>query len=259
MPFIPAGSPPPAAASAIFTVTQQAGIMAGTGITAINSLTGASQALATGASGTDFAIVSSGTTHTFNLPIASATNTGKLSNADWSIFNGKQDLLVSGTNIKTINGSSILGSGDLPVTASNGVSTIRVSGANVTTTSTAASTITGLTITPTANKSYEFWGVLIFSNTTTAGTKFALSSTTNSIQLGIIAAAAGVSPTFGTTYVTSQALTGQSFGNANTYPAYVFGRVVVGANTNAINFQFGVATGGTSTIFIGSWIKYQEI
>lgn len=46
MPFIPAGSPPPSAASAIFTVTQQAGIMAGTGITAINSLTGASQTLA---------------------------------------------------------------------------------------------------------------------------------------------------------------------------------------------------------------------
>lgn len=30
---------------------------------------------------------------------------------------GKQDTLVSGTNIKTINGSSVLGSGDLPVTA----------------------------------------------------------------------------------------------------------------------------------------------
>jgi hypothetical protein len=93
MPFIPAGSPPPAAASAIFTVTQQAGIMAGTGITAINSLTGASQTLATGASGTDFDIVSSGTTHTFNLPIASANNTGKLSNTDWSTFNGKQNAL----------------------------------------------------------------------------------------------------------------------------------------------------------------------
>jgi len=249
----------PAIPSAALTITQQAGIMAGTGITAINSLTGASQTLATGASGTDFAIASSGTTHTFNLPIASATNTGKLSNSDWSVFNGKQDLLVSGTNIKTINGSTILGSGDLAVTASNGVNTIRVSGANVTTTSASASTITGLTITPTANKSYEFWGVLIFSNTTTGGTKFAISSTSNSIQLGVIAAAAGGTPTFGSTYVTSQVLTGQSFGNATTFPAYVFGRVVVGANTNAINFQFGVGVGGTSTIFVGSWIKYQEI
>jgi hypothetical protein len=115
MPFYAAGSPPPSTASAIFTVTQQAGIMAGTGITAINSLTGASQTLAHGTSGTDFDIVSSGTTHTFNLPIASAINTGKLSNGDWSIFKGKQDLLVSGTNIKTINGSDVLGSGNLVI------------------------------------------------------------------------------------------------------------------------------------------------
>ena len=89
MPFIPAGSPPPSTASAIFTVTQQAGIMAGTGITAINSLTGAVQTLTTGTSGTDFAVSSAGTTHTLNLPVASSSNTGKLSSTDWSTFNGK--------------------------------------------------------------------------------------------------------------------------------------------------------------------------
>jgi hypothetical protein len=90
MPFIAAGSPPPSTASAIFTVTQQAGIMAGTGITAINSLTGAAQTLATNGSGTDFNIASTGTTHTFNLPTASATNRGALSTTDWSTFNNKQ-------------------------------------------------------------------------------------------------------------------------------------------------------------------------
>jgi hypothetical protein len=89
MPFIAAGSPPPSTASAIFTVTQQAGIMAGTGITAINSLTGAAQTLVAGTSGTDFAVSSSGTAHTFNLPTASATNRGALSSANWTTFNGK--------------------------------------------------------------------------------------------------------------------------------------------------------------------------
>ena len=89
MEYYPGGSPPPAAASAIFTVTQQAGIMAGTGITAMNSLTGAAQTLVTGSSGTDFAISSSGTSHTFNIPTASATNRGLLSSADWSTFNSK--------------------------------------------------------------------------------------------------------------------------------------------------------------------------
>jgi hypothetical protein len=84
-----AGSPPPSTASVILTVTQQAGIMAGTGITAINSLTGAAQTLVAGTSGTDFAVSSVGTAHTLNLPTASATNRGALSSADWSTFNGK--------------------------------------------------------------------------------------------------------------------------------------------------------------------------
>jgi hypothetical protein len=91
MEFYAAGSPPPSAASVIMTVTQQSGIMAGTGITAINSLTGASQTLLVGATGTDFAIASTGTSHIFNLPNASATSRGVLSSANWSTFNGKLD------------------------------------------------------------------------------------------------------------------------------------------------------------------------
>jgi hypothetical protein len=39
--------------------------------------------------------------------------------ASAATWNGKQDALVSGTNIKTINGNSVLGSGDLVVSGSN--------------------------------------------------------------------------------------------------------------------------------------------
>jgi len=48
-----------------------------------------------------------------NGQAASGSNKGFLTSADWTTFNNKQDLLVSGTNIKTLNGVSILGSGDL--------------------------------------------------------------------------------------------------------------------------------------------------
>jgi hypothetical protein len=59
-------------------------------IGSFNNLTAVSQALATGNTGTDFNIVSSGSTHTFNLPNASSTSRGLLSAADWTTFNNKQ-------------------------------------------------------------------------------------------------------------------------------------------------------------------------
>jgi hypothetical protein len=91
-----------------------------TGLNALNGLTAQVQNFATGTSGTDFGINSATDTHTFNLPTASASNRGALSTADWSTFNGKQDALVSGTNIKTINSTSLLGSGNIAI-ASLGV------------------------------------------------------------------------------------------------------------------------------------------
>jgi len=56
------------------------------GMVSLNNLTDQSQYLTTGISGTDLNIVSTGDTHTFNLPIASATNTGKLSSTESWIY-----------------------------------------------------------------------------------------------------------------------------------------------------------------------------
>ena len=64
-----------------------------TGITSLNGLTALTQTFAVGTSGTDFGISSSTSTHTFNLPTASATNRGALSSADWTTFNNKQNAL----------------------------------------------------------------------------------------------------------------------------------------------------------------------
>ena len=115
--------PHPGIPSAILTVTQQAGILAGTGITAINSLTGAAQSLVVGTSGTDFAVSSSGTTHTFNLPTASASNRGALSSGDWSAFNGKFNT-PSGTTSEYVRGDGTLATfPTLPVVYKSGLDT----------------------------------------------------------------------------------------------------------------------------------------
>lgn len=74
-------------------VAYAAGGMSASGILSLNALTDPNQTLVVGTSGTDFSIVSSGTTHTFNLPTASAANRGLLSSADWSNFDSKQSSL----------------------------------------------------------------------------------------------------------------------------------------------------------------------
>ena len=120
------------------------------GLTALNGLQAQVQNFATGTTGTDFAINSSGSTHTFNLPDASSTArgivttgvqtiagaktfTGAISasnlsgtntgdNATNTQYSGlaasKQNTLQNTVNIKSINGNSLLGSGDLTVTGS---------------------------------------------------------------------------------------------------------------------------------------------
>jgi hypothetical protein len=80
-----------------------------TGLTALNGLTEQVQLLATGTSGTDFAINSTGSTHTFNLPTASASNRGALSTGDWAIFSGKQDAITL-TTTGTSGAATLIGS-----------------------------------------------------------------------------------------------------------------------------------------------------
>ena len=62
------------------------------GVSSLNGLTKQTQYLTVGTAGSDFAINSATDIHTFNLPTASATKRGALSNSDWSIFNGKMNV-----------------------------------------------------------------------------------------------------------------------------------------------------------------------
>jgi hypothetical protein len=123
-----------------------------TGLTALNGLTSQVQYFATGTSGTDFNISSATSTHTFNLPTASATNRGLLSSADWTTFNAKQNALtnpVTGTGTtntlpkftgaSTIGNSNVIDSGTLITLGSNttissgalGIGTTSLTGVNL--------------------------------------------------------------------------------------------------------------------------------
>jgi hypothetical protein len=66
----------------------------------------------------------SGPAPAFSIVEGDTSTNGFISATSWNIFNNKQDALVSGTNIKTINGNNLLGSGNLVVSGSANNNTI---------------------------------------------------------------------------------------------------------------------------------------
>lgn len=78
----------------------------GGGITNLNTLTATTQTFATGTSGSDFNISSSGSVHTFNFPTASASNRGLLGTSDFTSFAAKQPQL-NGTGFVKATGTTI--------------------------------------------------------------------------------------------------------------------------------------------------------
>ena len=67
----------------------------------------------TSVTGTAPVVSSGGTTPAISMAAATTSVNGYLTSTDWNTFNGKQAALVSGTNIKTVSGTTLLGSGDL--------------------------------------------------------------------------------------------------------------------------------------------------
>jgi hypothetical protein len=170
-----------------------------TGINAINGLTSQVQNLATGTAGTDFAISSAGSTHTFNLPTASAANRGALSSADWSTFNGKQNsigLTTVGNNLATLPNPSAVRY--LKINADNTVSAISLSTlkseigaptftfktADHNTTAVAFADVPELNFAVTAGVSYNFKFVCLFSAAaSTTGSRWAVNGPASPTRL----------------------------------------------------------------------------
>lgn len=102
-------------------------LVSGTNIKTVNSTSllgsGDVSVGVTNVTGTSPIVSTGGATPAISIATANTSTTGALTSTDWNTFNGKQAALVSGTNIKTINGSSVLGSGDLVINAGNRLAT----------------------------------------------------------------------------------------------------------------------------------------
>lgn len=162
-----------------------------------------------------------------SIPAANNITPGHLTAADWNIFNNKQAALVSATNIKTINGSSILGSGDLVITGSGTVTSVNASGG------TTGLTFSGGPITTT--------GTLTLAGTLAVANGGTGSATQNFVDLTTAQTVAGAktwtsTPTFSNaTY--SALFTGGNVGIGTTTPLGKFDVSGASTSTNLVAFD----------------------
>jgi len=99
------------------TITQGTGISVtnAAGAITITNTSPSSGGTVTSVTGTAPVVSSGGNTPAISMAAATTSVSGYLTSTDWNTFNGKQTALVSGTNIKTVNSTTLLGSGDVSV------------------------------------------------------------------------------------------------------------------------------------------------
>jgi hypothetical protein len=233
-----------------------------TGISSLNALIGSTQVFSLGTLGTDFNIVSALTTHTFNLPVASATNTGKLSSADWLTFDGKQNALGFTPENVANKQSALSTSADhyynapyintLPSTVLQRI----FIASDQTTTSNAAANITGLvTATLDANKTYIVRGVISVTSAVgaTGGIKIGATLPTGATSI-IFLSGRGSSTTMTQEASIDGALqpTASNRISAAASDLIVSGNITTSSTAGTVQFRFASGTNGQSNSVIAA-------
>jgi hypothetical protein len=190
-------------------------------------------------------------TKLFNL---SGTNSGD--NAVNSLYSGlaasKQDALVSGTNIKTINGSSILGSGNIVVGGAS-PTILTLSGNQSTGANQTPITLTDMSFSYEANSVYII-DLLAFvqSAAATTGIGFIIDVSTAITKMGLsfFHQLATTGTLSGGSLIADDALIGVSSGLPNTTENFVQGKgvLITGANTGTAQFKFRSEVNAVTTI-----------
>jgi hypothetical protein len=187
----------------------------------------------------------------------SGTNTGD--NAVNSLYSGlaasKQDTLVNTTNIKSINGESILGSGNLVVNAiaPNNIEILTLVNNQSTGANQTPITLTDMVFNYAANSVYMI-ELLAFvqPNAATTGCGFIIDTSTAISKLGLsffhqLATSGSLS---GGSLIADDALIGVSSGMPNTGETFVQGKglLITGANSGTAQFKFRSEVNAVTTI-----------
>ena len=241
------------------------------GLSSLNGLTESTQNFAVGTAGTDFAITSAGSTHTFDLPTASASNRGALSSADWTTFNGKQNsigLTTVGTNLATLPNPSAVRY--LRINADNSVSALTLSelkadigvggyavlGSDFITSGTAYQNITGLSFAVSAGKTYKWRATIIIVAT---GTVNGMLSTNGPTGTTVYRFTIGTGGTTNTINNGSANNTGTAVAISTTQRIASADGIYIATANGTVSMSVIASVNALVTIKAGSIVEYEEV
>jgi hypothetical protein len=231
------------------------------GLYSLNGITSGTHSLTTGTSGTDFNISSSGSTHTFNLPDASATARGAVTTGIQTFAGNKTFSGTLSTTSLTATSGLTAGAVTYPIAHGSSGQVLSTTGSGTLTWTTPSAGITGVgTITTTsyaegaavsanslilAPASANFGGVVSTFTQTFAGAKtFDSDIIANTVNIGLGKTSNGTSNATNTA-VGSFSLNANTTGQRNA----AFGYFSLNANTSGLeNTAFGYQTLRANTI-----------